>query len=229
MNRYEVVFKIRLSKKLRDSIIEDAQKREKKTSVYVREQLDRTFRFSQTDIKKIEKKINVISDAGKKINMIARKHNTDGITEVDGETFIHLDEIRKSLEDILVIMSQEKNLDYHTHRDEDEAKDSIFAVRMSLERYREIKRLSREQEISMTSIIRSLLINPIEYTSMDFKIMIKRLSFEKNKIETNVRQIINKYNESVIEAATVGRVNAMLERYIAVFDEYETTIRRRSM
>lgn len=114
MNRYEVVFKIRLSKKLRDSIIEDAQKREKKTSVYVREQLDRTFRFSQTDIKKIEKKINVISDAGKKINMIARKHNTDGITEVDDETFIHLDEIRKSLEDILVIMSQEKNLDYHT-------------------------------------------------------------------------------------------------------------------
>ena len=59
--------------------------------------------------------------------------------------------------------------------------------------------------------------------------MIKRLSFEKNKIETNVRQIIKKYNESVIEAATVGRVNAMLERYIAVFDEYETTIRRRSM
>ena len=152
MNRYEVVFKIRLSKKLRDSIIEDAQKREKKTSVYVREQLDRTFRFSQTDIKKIEKKINVISDAGKKINMIARKHNTDGITEVDDETFIHLDEIRKSLEDILVIMSQEKNLDYHTHRDEDEAKDSTFAVRMSLERYREIKRLSREQEISMTQI-----------------------------------------------------------------------------
>lgn len=229
MNRYEVVFKIRLSKKLRDSIIEDAQKREKKTSVYVREQLDRTFRFSQTDIKKIEKKINVISDAGKKINMIARKHNTDGITEVDDETFIHLDEIRKNLEDILVIMSQEKNLDYHTHRDEDEAKDSTFAVRMSLERYREIKRLSREQEISMTSIIRSLLINPIEYTSMDFKILIKRLSFENNKIETNVRQIINKYNESVIEAATVGRVNAMLERYIAVFDEYETTIRRRSM
>ena len=225
MNRYEVVFKIRLSKKLRDSIIEDAQKREKKTSVYVREQLDRTFRFSQTDIKKIEKKINVISDAGKKINMIARKHNTDGITEVDDETFIHLDEIRKSLEDILVIMSQEKNLDYHTHKDEDEAKDSTFAVRMSLER----KRLSREQEISMTSIIRSLLINPIEYTSMDFKILIKRLSFEKNKIETNVRQIINKYNESVIEAATVGRVNAMLERYIAVFDEYELTIRRRSM
>ena len=222
MNRYEVVFKIRLSKKLRDSIIEDAQKREKKTSVYVREQLDRTFRFSQTDIKKIKKKINVISDAGKKINMIARKHNTDGITEVDDETFIHLDEIRKSLEDILVIMSQEKNLDYHTHRDEDEAKDSTFAVRMSLERYREIKRLSRKQEISMTSIIRSLLINPIEYTSMDFKI-------EKNKIETNVRQIINKYNESVIETATVGRVNAMLERYIAVFDEYETTIRRRSM
>ena len=66
-------------------------------------------------------------------------------------------------------------------------------------------------------------------TTPDFKIMIKRLSFEKNKIETNVRQIINKYNESVIEAATVGRVNAMLERYIAVFDEYETTIRRRSM
>ena len=228
MNRYEVVFKIRLSKNLRDSIIEDAQKREKKTSVHVREQLDRTFRFSQTDIKKIEKKINVISDAGKKINMIARKHNTDGITEVDDETFIHLDEIRKSLEDIL-IMSQEKNLDYHTHRDEYEAKDSTFAVRMSLERYREIKRLSREQEVSMTSIIRSLLIKPIEYTSMDFKILIKRLSFEKNKIETNVRQIINKYNESVIEAATVGRVNAMLERYIAVFDEYETTIRRRSM
>ena len=56
MNRYEVVFKIRLSKKLRDSIIEDAQKREKKTSVHVREQLDRTFRFSQTDIKKIEEK-----------------------------------------------------------------------------------------------------------------------------------------------------------------------------
>ena len=224
MNRYEVVFKIRLSKKLRDSIIEDAQKREKKTSVHVREQLDRTFRFSQTDIKKIEEKVNAISNEGKRINSIARKHNTDGIT-----VFIHLDLIRKSLEDILVIMSQEKNLDYHTHRDEDEAKDSTFPVRMSMERYREIKRLSRDQEVSMTSIIRSLLINPIEYTSMDFKILIKRLSFEKNKIETNVRQIINKYNESIIDAATVGRVNAMLERYIAIFDEYETTIRRRSM
>ena len=76
MNRYEVVFKIRLSKKLRDSIIEDAQKREKKTSVYVREQLDRTFRFSQTDIKKIEKKINVISDAGKKIKHDCKKSIT---------------------------------------------------------------------------------------------------------------------------------------------------------
>ena len=195
----------------------------------MREQLDRTFRFSQTDIKKIEEKVNAISNEGKRINSIARKHNTDGITEVDDEVFIHLDLIRKSLEDILVIMSQEKNLDYHTHRDEDEAKDSTFPVRMSMERYREIKRLSRDQEVSMTSIIRSLLINPIEYTSMDFKILIKRLSFEKNKIETNVRQIINKYNESIIDAATVGRVNAMLERYIAIFDEYETTIRRRSM
>ena len=34
MNRYEVVFKIRLSKKLQDSIIEDAQK-EKKRQVFM--------------------------------------------------------------------------------------------------------------------------------------------------------------------------------------------------
>lgn len=89
MNRYEVVFKIRLSKKLRDSIIEDAQKREKKTSVHVREQLDRTFRFSQTDIKKIEEKVNAISNEGKRINSIARKHNTDGMEKYNLEDAIY--------------------------------------------------------------------------------------------------------------------------------------------
>lgn len=231
MRRNEIVFKVRISHRLRLKIEGETKKRKRKRkkSEYVREQLIRNFKYSQTEIRMLDEICEKIKAAGVDVNSYARKCNTYGAVDFSSSFIKRMSEIKKLYEDALLILSREKNLNYYTCKDESNLKDTSLYVRMPLKTYENIKKYAGENNISAGRAVRSMLLNPLDYTASDFRKILKKMSFEKNKIVTNVIQIKDRYEESDLNVYDIRRFNAGLSGYIMELDYYEQEIRRRNV
>lgn len=201
MNSKKII-RVRISMQLADKIMKEAQKKEKRKSAYVREQLDGQTAFKDENLDTVYQKLNYeVHSIGLKINYKARLFNTYGAVDIDPEINLLLKKTADELTGIIRLLKDtsipegEKEIMF----DNPEKKTVNLNLAVSGEMLSELKLKAGKLKIGVSRLVRNRMENPLRYTKTDIVILQKQIHYKIYPIISNVEQICFRYAESNIK------------------------------